>query len=751
LTAGLVVCLWLLIAIPGRIEAQSTVKIDGYIYDAADGYAIGGAVIRIQESNFAVFSDQLGRFMLEHIPEGRYRLEVSVAGYKLFTDDIEVVPDVTTRLTVTLERDVYDMGEREVSGHALPMRVYEPEIIDRQAIEQSGAGTLAEVIDRLGGVYIHDSGPVGGNQLVSIRGNATKHTLILVDGLRINRPGSGEADLSDIPLETIEKVEIYKGGQSSRYGPDALGGVINIITQDTGSRDNPELKAHKYWGKWKTDLRDIILADPIQRQGLTTKLTYGYRGTNGDFGYRYSPQPSHAVERIYEGIRYNADFESRNYFASCRYHPSEKTSVNISGQYYRSRQGLPGKASRPDTSARKEDRRILGNLRFMHEFSGAYHLESSIRFSRYSQNFDNPASLAAYESRYTNDISEWEAVNRLRPWIGNEFTGGVSLQHDILYHDDLLNPAAGMGRAVRDNAGIFAADRQAVSLDRVPFWDMAAIDVSVRWDNTKTNKDNGPDLDESMHKNSNWSQKAGFSISGGSRVRLMIRGNYGTSYRLPSINALFWKSDVRSEGNPDLRPERAEHSEAGFELSSEGKIKIAAGITYFHNYVRDIIVWRPGSPSGVWRPENLDAALITGHEDFIRISLFDDRVRLTYNNTITVPKNKSASSVNYDKYLTFRPHYITGIGCDAKYWKFRGGYHIRMVDIRYALEANTKWYSVYRVDDASLGFGTEISHLAIEADYKVKNLRGEHYELMAHYPMPGREWGVGISISYKVE
>jgi vitamin B12 transporter len=59
------------------------------------------------------------------------------------------------------------------------------------------------------------------------------------------------------------------------------------------------------------------------------------------------------------------------------------------------------------------------------------------------------------------------------------------------------------------------------------------------------------------------------------------------------MNALFWKNDIRSQGNPDLKPERSEHSDAGFEISLDKPIKISAGMTYFHSHVNDIIIWRP--------------------------------------------------------------------------------------------------------------------------------------------------------------
>jgi vitamin B12 transporter len=749
----LILCLAITAGLSQPIMAQTMAKAAGYIFDAVDGHPLSRAEVRVEGSDYKTLSDQFGHFVLEHIPAGHYRLEVTSEGYKpVSAYEIEVITGVTQRVAIYLQRDIYNLGERKVTGRFAPLNISSMEVIEYEEIQRSGARTITEVLNRLEGVYVQDSGPVGSKKQVSIRGSAPKHVLVLIDGQRINPAASGDADLGSIPLEVVEKVEVYRGGQSSQFGADALGGVVNIITQISRPQDRTELTARKYWGKWNTDLHNITIINPLKFEGLTSKFTYGHRETKGNFDYLYSPLPHQDVNRIYTGTRFNADFESRNFYASTLYQPGKETSLRFSGQVYYSRHGLPGGVSRPDPTARKDDRRLLGSLRFQHNFSLRHNVETSLGFTRLYQAFKNPAGLQPYESRYINDIASLQTINRARLWKGNELSGGINLQRDILYHDEIITPANGMGRTVRDNIGFFGADRQTVDLHRLPFWDIATMDVSIRWDNTNTKRDAASSSNSlRAQRISNWSQKIGASISRGDNIRLVLRGSYGKSYRLPSINALFWKSDVPVKVNPDVRPERSEHSEAGIEISTDGPVKMSAGITYFHSYVTDLIIWRPSSPMGIWRPENLKAALITGHEDFVRVGLFSERLRLSYRNTIIAPLNKSGIPALYNKFLTFRPHYVTNLDCEMRFWILQGGYRIRLVDIRYLLDANTKWYGAYRIDDADFGFRGELSRFTIEAGYQVKNLRGAQYELIAHYPMPGREWGVNLSISYRVE
>jgi len=162
-----------------------------------------------------------------------------------------------------------------------------------------------------------------------------------------------------------------------------------------------------------------------------------------------------------------------------------------------------------------------------------------------------------------------------------------------------------------------------------------------------------------------------------------------------------------------------------------------------------LIVWQPAYGQ-VWTPVNLDAAVISGHEDYITARFFGDRVRIAYRNTITAAKNRGPDENTRNKTLTYRPHYVTHLDLAVRYGIFRGSYGVRLVDIRYSTEANTKWYDAYRVDDAGAGVEFNVSSATVKAGYRVKNLNSEEYELIGGYPMPGREWGIDFSLTFKL-
>lgn len=106
-------------------------------------------------------------------------------------------------------------------------------VITRQQIERSSPTSVASLLQTVPGVTVTQSGGPGGLAEVRLRGGDAGHTLVLIDGVRVNDPTttSNEFDFSAISLDNIERIEILRGPQSSIYGSDAMGGVVNIITR----------------------------------------------------------------------------------------------------------------------------------------------------------------------------------------------------------------------------------------------------------------------------------------------------------------------------------------------------------------------------------------------------------------------------------------------------------------------------------------------------------------------------------------
>ncbi|MEJ0096934.1 MAG: TonB-dependent receptor plug domain-containing protein [Bauldia sp.] len=106
-------------------------------------------------------------------------------------------------------------------------------VISHDQIQQSSAGTVAELLRTVPGVTVTESGGAGGSAVVNLRGAEPGHTLVLIDGVRVNEPSAstGGFDFATLTVTDIDRIEVVRGPQSALYGSDAMGGVINIITR----------------------------------------------------------------------------------------------------------------------------------------------------------------------------------------------------------------------------------------------------------------------------------------------------------------------------------------------------------------------------------------------------------------------------------------------------------------------------------------------------------------------------------------
>ena len=106
-------------------------------------------------------------------------------------------------------------------------------VITAEEIAQTSLRSVDDLFRRVPGVSLTQAGGPGQVETVRIRGGDVRHTLVLVDGIRVNDPSSTgrEFDFANLVLADIERIEVLRGPQSALYGSDAMGGVINIITK----------------------------------------------------------------------------------------------------------------------------------------------------------------------------------------------------------------------------------------------------------------------------------------------------------------------------------------------------------------------------------------------------------------------------------------------------------------------------------------------------------------------------------------
>ena len=150
----------------------------------------------------------------------------------------EEVSEVEAAPAVEASAEEGDTPEIVVSATRTEMAVKDAPatviVINREQIEQRQANNVVDILRDVAGVYVKPSSEMSMDSPIRIRGSASNHVLILIDGRRINGEMSSmnARELERLRLDNVERVEIIKGSSSALYGSDALGGVVNVITRD---------------------------------------------------------------------------------------------------------------------------------------------------------------------------------------------------------------------------------------------------------------------------------------------------------------------------------------------------------------------------------------------------------------------------------------------------------------------------------------------------------------------------------------
>lgn len=203
-------------------------------------------------------------------------------------------------------------------------------LIDRDMLERSGAASLSDVLARLPGVeFTRNGGPAATTSLY-LRGSETRHTLLLVDGVRVDSQSTGGAAWQALPLAMVERIEVLRGPAAAIYGSDAMGGVVQIFTRKgegapqpsiavgMGSHGTRSLNASisGAQGGWDYALGlGRVTSTGFNAQPAANPDKDGYRTTTGSARLGLQLNRDHRLEATWLGSDTNAGYDA---FASTK-------------------------------------------------------------------------------------------------------------------------------------------------------------------------------------------------------------------------------------------------------------------------------------------------------------------------------------------------------------------------------------------------------------------------------------------------
>jgi len=203
----------------------------GTVTDKADGKPIIGATVNIPDLRNGSITDNNGHYNLARLPKGIYLVQVTYIGYATFNEKVDFTK--TTELNVQLQASSIEAGEVVITGVSkateikrdpVPMVAVGKNYID----EHSASGNVIDEIANLPGISAVTTGPNISKPF--IHGLGYNRVVTAEDGIRQEGQQWGDEHGIEVDQNSIDRVEIIKGPASLSYGPDAIGGVVNLIT-----------------------------------------------------------------------------------------------------------------------------------------------------------------------------------------------------------------------------------------------------------------------------------------------------------------------------------------------------------------------------------------------------------------------------------------------------------------------------------------------------------------------------------------
>jgi outer membrane receptor protein involved in Fe transport len=208
-------------------EAAMAQNIKGDVVNSANE-GLPGALIQLIETKETTFSDEKGSFTLEAQSKAGLTLRVSLVGYQ--TQEIKIT---TAPLKIVLSEEVKQLDETVVYGKTETAAAKEmsikAEVLDMKQ-SYSLPVNISELMNRSSGIRIRQTGGLGSATDVSLNGLQEKSIRYFRDGIPMEYLGDGFS-LSSLPVNMLERVEIYKGVLPVNLGSDALGGAVNLVSR----------------------------------------------------------------------------------------------------------------------------------------------------------------------------------------------------------------------------------------------------------------------------------------------------------------------------------------------------------------------------------------------------------------------------------------------------------------------------------------------------------------------------------------
>ncbi|TFA87025.1 MULTISPECIES: TonB-dependent receptor [unclassified Pseudomonas] len=448
-------------------------------------------------------------------------------------------------------------------------------VFTREEIERLQPRSVTDLLQRVPGVQVAQTGGRGSLPGIYIRGTQSAQSLVLVDGQRIGNSTSGDSNLQHLNIEQIERVEVLRGSRSVIYGSDAIGGVIQIFTR-RGGEQGLQPRVHVGFGSNQTWERSVGLSGGDEE----TRFNLGA-----------SLDETAGLDRTHESYPSDSDHDA---------YRNKSISLSLS-------------------HALTDDIEVGANLldnRGKSEFDNPFGRFDPVTFDSLQQQPYSDFTVSSFSSyidarlneRWKSRLELGHSENREKSFdklsdersVFNTYRDSVTWQNDLTL--DARNSLILGGDWYEDRIN------SSTAFDEDSRWNRAAfIQHRFQADSFSTELGLRRDDNQQFGGQNSWSGTLTLPVNPDNDLLL----SYSEGFRAPTFNDLYYPDF----SNPDLKPETSKSYELQWRSQLSDSTRLEASL--YRTDLEDAIIF--GSNS---RPENVASARINGFEAALKQELF---------------------------------------------------------------------------------------------------------------------------------
>lgn len=606
-----------------------------------------------------------------------------------------------------------------------------------------GYRTVGELLENSVGLRVRYFGSHEDSSTVSVRGSTASQVKILIDGVSLSRADDAVVDLADLPVDAIERIEVYRGFTPIRFASSGASSVINIVTRST---DSPRRSASLSIGSFKTGKVSLEASEPTTNGTLNGFLAF--RRTEGNFEFKdnnNTPQNPFDDSRV---DRRNNDLESWDLLLRYRSNPSDAGRITASASTYYKDEGAPGVGAPQSEESRFRQWRSIISAAWEHDDGYRAQLDGTI----IDRTLNDPTAIDdagidtslgfPYESADSLTAATTMQLGATRA-LGKRHFLEVGLEAAYEQIDERFHLTSSTSSQVQRRT------RLAIAVGDEIYFPGPRISIAPQlrfesiWNEVELNDIAGPPVSsDDLPPKQDDSLDPRIGLRWDATPSLSLKANASTYFRPPSFGELFGDAGF-SASNPGLSSEKGKSADLGL-LARYGDLA-SFEYAYFVNDIDDMIVFLP-SGNRVPRPQNIGKARIRGHE--FRFNLPPKAgFTLDANLTLQDPNNRTKTPETFGRELPSVPRqegYLR-LGFDRERWgtSYEMDYRGRV----YLDQANTPT-DEFRISSRLIHtlrlvwkLVPDDFHIELEA----RNLTDEQSRDVVGFPVPGRAFFVTFS------